>query len=311
MTSYNYDMLSRNLGGFLASRLINIPQNIKEKVQEIRIRVNRPVAICCADDTFYLTGNGGLSNVPIGTATIAVSHREITEIFNNLCSYSVYSKQSEIINGFITIKGGHRAGICGTAVGESNRIINIRDISSINIRIASEHKDCSKAITERISDVDKGILLCGSPCSGKTTILRDLARILSTEHNRKVSLIDSRSEIAGTYKGVFQMDIGLSDVLDGYSKKDGFSHSLRCLSPDIIICDELGSEEDILSVENALNSGVTVIASAHCSSKKELLRKENLRKLLKVGGFGYVAFLDSRKNAGKVLQVVNCNEFLP
>ena len=311
MTSSNYDFVVKTLNNFLANRLICIPENIKLGVQEIRLRVNRPIALCTPEDTYYITKNGCLTNTPLDSAMLSVCQKELFEVFNNICNYSVYARQNEIKNGFITLRGGHRAGICGTAVFDNNRISNIRDISSINIRIANEHINCSKVLLEKIKLFDGGLLICGAPCSGKTTVLRDIARLLSTEYKRKIAVIDSRSEIAGTYKGVYQKDIGLSDVLDGYSKTDGFSHAIRCLSPDTIICDEIGSDDDVISVENAINSGVSVIATVHCSNKRELLRKESIKKLLKLRGFDTVVFLDSRKNAGKILQMVNCNELIP
>lgn len=308
MTSSNYDFVARSLTNFISTRIINIPDKIKSSVQEIRLRVNRPVTLCCPDEIYYITTNGCVTNTPLQGSMLATCQRDLFEIFNNICNYSVYARQNEIKNGFITLKGGHRAGICGTAVFDGKGISNIRDISSINIRIANEHKDCSKVLIENIKNTDGGLLICGAPCSGKTTIIRDLARFLSNSKNKKVAVVDSRSEIAGTYKGIFQKDIGMSDILDGYSKADGFSHSLRCLSPDIIICDEIGSEEDINSIEKAVNSGVDVIATAHCGSKRELMGKDSLKKLIKINCFRKIVFLDSRKNAGKILQTVNCNE---
>lgn len=309
MTSSNYDFVARSLCNFISCKIINIPEEIKCTAQEIRLRVNRPVTICCPDNVYYITNNGCVTNTPIHGSMLSTCQRDLFEIFNNICNYSVYAKQNEIKNGFITLKGGHRAGICGTAVADSKGITNIRDISSVNIRIANEHKGCSENLITQFKSFDGGLLICGSPCSGKTTIIRDLARLLSTAHNKKVAVIDSRSEIAGTYKGVFQKDIGMSDILDGYSKQEGFSHSLRCLSPDIIICDEIGNEEDVRSIENAINSGVSVIATAHCSNKKELMQKDSLYKLVKSHSFKNIAFLDNRNNAGKVLQTVRSNEF--
>lgn len=310
MTSNNYDFIVKTLNSFISSRMVNVPQEIKNSAQEIRLRVNRPISISCPDETYYITSNGCVCNVPLEGKMFCLNRKEISEIFNNMCNYSIYAKQNEIKNGFITLKGGHRAGICGTAVFENNNISNIRDISSINIRIANEHKNCSKPILDRINNISGGLLVCGVPCSGKTTILRDLARLLSTSFSKKVALIDSRSEIAGTYKGTFQKDIGMSDVLDGYSKKEGFSHSLRCLSPDIIICDEIGDESDVCAIESALNSGVSVIASIHCGSKRELSQKKSIKKLISLGGFKNIVLLDNRKNAGKIIQIASSNDIV-
>jgi stage III sporulation protein AA len=239
---------------------------------------------------------------------LTTNPREIAEIFNSLCSFSIYSKQNEIKNGYVTITGGHRVGICGTAVIDNNSMINIRNISSMNIRVSGEHKGCSKELLAKIDNINSGVLICGAPCSGKTTILRDLARILSTEYNSKVSLIDQRSEISATYKGVPQYDVGMCDVLNCYSKCDGFDQAIRCMSPDIIICDEIGTSQDIASLESSVNSGVAVIASAHCANIQELKEKPQFRNLLSSGAFNYIAFLSNRKNVGQLDSVVKINE---
>lgn len=313
MTDNNkdFEIVAKSLCSNLNKRIMNIPLEIKDNLQEIRMRVNRPLSFCCPDDTYFLTENGCVTNAILNQPMLAVTEKDIFETFNNICNYSVYSKQNEIKNGYITIKGGHRAGICGTAVAEKGVITNIRDISSINIRISVEHKNSAKPILEKIKDFQGGLLLCGAPCSGKTTILRDLARVLSTEYRQNIALIDERSELAGTYRGVYQKDIGLSDVLDGYSKTEGFSHAIRSLSPDIIICDELGSEKDVYSVENAVNSGVSIIASVHCSNEKELTSKPQLKSILKLKAFSNIVFLDSRKNVGQARKVMNIDELLP
>ena len=313
MTDNNkaFNIVAKAVCTSINKKIMNIPTEIKDNLQEIRLRVNRPLALCCPENTYFMTENGCVTNTFLDQQMLTVSSRDIFETFNNICNYSVYSKQNEIKNGFVTLKGGHRAGICGTAVAEKGVITNIRDISSINIRISVEHKNCAKPIIEKIKDFRGGLLLCGAPCSGKTTILRDLARVLSTEYKQKTALIDERSELAGTYRGVYQNDIGMCDVLDGYSKTEGFTHALRSLSPDIIICDELGNADDVHSVENAINSGVSIIASAHCSNENELMAKPQLKRLIQSKAFGNIVFLDNRKNVGQARKVMNINELIP
>ncbi len=310
MTSSYFDEANRYLNGNLCYKLQNISPDIKDKVQEIRLRVNRPLCLSLPDKFYFVTTNGCVTNAIISDNMLIVSPRDIMETFNNMCNYSVYAKQNEIKNGLITLKGGHRAGICGTVVYDGNGITNIRDISSINIRIAREHNECSKILFEKIKTLDGGLLVCGAPCSGKTTLIRDLAKTLSMNFSKKVSVIDTRGEIAATYRGVSQKNIGNCDVLDSYSKKDGFNHSIRCMSPDYVVCDEIGTQEDIVSIENAINSGVSVIASVHCSNIKELHKKENILKLLKLGAFQYVVFLDNRHNPGNIVQIAKPSDVL-
>ena len=306
-TKKSYGLAVQALSPKIAYIAKNIPSEIVRDIQEIRLRVNRPISFCTGNITYYLTENGSITAEPSGKL-LTVDKDDIRLTFNNLCNYSVFSKQNEIRNGFITIRGGSRAGICGTAVVENNAILNIRDISSINLRIASERIGCADDLLSIISEPERGFLLCGAPCSGKTTILRDVARQLSASHN--VSVIDSRSELAGTYMGEAQSDVGMCDVLDGYQKNDGFDHAVRCLSPGIVVCDEIGDELDALSIENAICSGVSVIASAHCPNKDELMHKPSLLRLIQNRAFKNIVFLKSRREIGRIGEIVTCDELL-
>ena len=306
-TKKSYEIAVQALSPKISYIAKNIPSDIVKDIQEIRLRANRPIYLCAGNITYYLTENGSVATEPSGKL-LTVDKDDIRIIFNSLCNYSVFSKQNEIRNGFITIRGGSRAGICGTAVIENNSITNIRDISSINLRIASERIGSADDLLNRVSNPEHGFLLCGAPCSGKTTILRDVARQLSATHN--VALIDSRSELAGAYMGEAQNDVGMCDVLDGYSKYDGFDHAVRCLSPEIVVCDEIGDDQDACSIENAVSSGVFVIASAHCSNKDELMNKPNLRRLIQNRAFQNIVFLKSRREIGRIGEILSSDELL-
>ena len=294
----------------LRKNLISIDPNIKNKVQEIRIRVNKPIIIVCANETLFLTCNGNLTNLA-NVSLLIVNKEDIVESFRRICSYSVYSYQNEIIQGYMTIKGGHRIGICGTAVINSNyQISNIKDISSLNIRIAREIKGIANNIISRLP-CDNGLLLVGPPSCGKTTLLRDMARILSNGscgYYRKVVVVDERGELSSTYMGVMQNDLGLSDVLNGYPKGIGMIQAIRCLSPDIIICDELGSSQDILSINEGLNSGVSIISTIHARSIDELISRENIRNLIETNAFKNIVILKDRQNPGQVDSIYEVGE---
>ena len=136
------------------------------------------------------------------------------------------------------------------------------------VRLCGERIGCSDRLLSIIDNPLGGVLVCGVPCSGKTTILRDLARQLSYKY--RTALIDSRGELAAVYAGVPQNDVGLCDILDSYSKRDGFSHAVRCLSPEIIICDEIGGEDDAGSILNARKSGVSTAAISPSCSKSRI-----------------------------------------
>ncbi len=294
------------LSNDLRSTLLKVPPNIMNSAVEIVLRTERPLCIECPQKRFYFTENGCITDTLLSQNMVKVSKRSIMEVFQNICNYSVYSYQNEINNGFITLKGGHRAGVCGTAVIDNGRIVTIKDISTINIRIAREVIGCSEALDAKVNP-KKGVLICGEPCSGKTTLLRDYARELSYKY--KVSLIDERNELSSNHNGIAQNDIGMCDVYDSYIKDDAITHAVRSMSPDIIVCDEISTLNDIKTIENSVNSGVSFICTLHAKSKEELMKKENIRKILNTGAFSQLVFLSSRKNVGEIESVINIDDF--
>ncbi len=169
---------------------------------------------------------------------ISLLEHTVQEIRLRAARYSVYARQHELQNGFVTLRGGHRMGVCGTAVMQGGSVLNVRHISSLNLRIAREHRGCGKKLFAQLRGKSGGVLLCGAPCSGKTTLLRDLARLFSAEDGRQTALIDERGEIAAVCDGVPQNDVGFCDVFDGYPKAQAMEQALRSLSPQVMICDE-------------------------------------------------------------------------
>ena len=235
---------------------------------------------------------------------LIVTPKDVSDTFQSICGYSVYSHQNEIKHGFLTMQGGHRAGLCGTAVYQNGTLSNIRDVSSINIRIARQISGAADKLLEMMNGDFGGLLLCGAPSCGKTTILRDLSRQLSNTYMKKVAVVDERGELAGTCSGVYQNDLGQSDILDGYSKGEGILQAVRCLSPEIIICDEAGTTDDVRAIEQGLNAGVSMIASIHASTRAELLGRVQGRRLLQSGAFEHVAFLKGREQPGEIREYI-------
>lgn len=235
------------------------------QIAEIRLRAGRP-SVCV-----NIRGE-------MRTCSDKFSAKEIADCFAEVCRYSVYSFEEEISRGFITLDGGHRVGICGTAVTSRGGITSFRDISGLNIRIAHQIFGCADELYERaFSDGAHSLLLAGKPLCGKTTVLRDLARLLGA--NRRVVLIDSRGELSASVRGTPSFDIGLNtDALCGCEKSEGIMLAIRSLSPDIVICDEIG--DDQFAVEQAMFCGVKVIASAHAGSIAELKKRPATRGLL-------------------------------
>lgn len=276
-----------------------------EDIMEIRLRVNRPAAVCtyrahsAATKILYITQNGQLTYNP--ASAVIVSEQDVRCVFEAVCQYSVHSFMREISQGFITVKGGHRVGFCGTPVEHNGTVENIKNINSINFRIAREVTGCSEKLFDMCySDGLCSLLIAGIPSSGKTTVLRDLTRLLG--ERCKVSVIDERGELAASWNGVPQNDIGLNtDVFDGYGKAEGISAAVRVMSPQIIVCDEIGSDEDFYAIREAALSGVYTAAAVHAADMSDLMRKFSGEDL---NIFDRIAFLPE---PGKISSVLKRN----
>lgn len=293
------------LSGDIQSVFVNAPDVVVNTATEIVLRADRPLCVECPNKRFYFTLGNCVTDSLLDKNMVVVPKRSLFDTFQNICNYSIYSRQNEINNGYITLRGGHRAGICGTAVLSDKKIVNIKDITTINIRIARELKGCSDALYNKVDPL-KGVLICGAPCSGKTTIIRDFARRLSYEY--KVSVIDERNELASNVNGEFQNDMGMCDVFDSYIKDDAINHAIRVMSPQIIVCDEISTLSDFSTVHSCVNNGVAFVATVHADSIDSIKKRDKLKELLNTGAFTQLVFLDSRQNAGVIKNVINIQD---
>ena len=275
-----------------------------DRLQEIRLRVNVPASVLIDNREWFVDAEGELVDMPPYGAKSKSEELEL--ILKHLCQYSIYAFADEIRQGFLTIQGGHRVGLSGQVILEGNdRVRNLKYIRYLNIRMAHEIKGVSDPILPKIYDKDGqvlNILLISPPGCGKTTMLRDMIRNLSdgTRYGRgvNVSVVDERSEIAGSYLGVAQNDVGIrTDVLDGCPKREGMMMLIRAMAPQVLAVDELGSEEDIQALRMASGCGCKLIATIHGGSLEEIRNKKYMRNVIEDGLFD--RYLVLTKHSGR------------
>lgn len=284
----------------ISNKINNVINGEADKVQEIRVRVNGPIIIKINEKEDYIVNH-------------FTNRDEILQIMQSICDNSIYSYQNEIINGYITINGGHRVGITGDVVLEDNKVINIKYISSLNFRIARQILDCSNNILKYVIDLENNTifhtLIVSPPGAGKTTLLKDLVRKVSDgipEIGFKgidVSLIDERGEISAMYKGMPQNNIGIrTDVLENITKPLGIKMVIRSMAPKVIVADEIGSSADIDAINYAVCSGVKGIFTAHSFNFESMKLNKELNDLINMKLIEKIIFLDS-KVKGKIKSV--------
>jgi len=277
-------------------------------LEEIRIRLTRPLCIVTDAGDFFLQPNGE----PTTAVELAyqVTRDDIDRMMQLISRSSVYAFAEELRRGYITVPGGHRIGIAGRTVLNGD-IKTIKDVTSFNVRIA--HEICGAAdqvmpfLIRGDSRFVPSTLIISPPRCGKTTLLRDIARQISDGVKGcacQVGIVDERSEIAACYQGVPQHDVGCrTDVLDGCPKAQGMLMLIRSMSPDVIITDEIGGCDDARAIQDARNAGVSVLASAHAANLDELNARPVFRHIVELGIFRYIIQLSRRQGPGTIDQV--------
>lgn len=242
----------------------NLENTISFDIEEIRIAIGKPVLITGNQKQLQLCDSNGNSTL--------ATKEDIEHILAVGSEHSMYMKEDEINAGYITLKGGYRIGVCGTVVYGENKIIHHGNITSLNIRIPKEITGCAEKLSNRLFQNSHlpNVLLVSPPKKGKTTMLRDLVRILSDKQLKRVGVVDEKKEISGV--GEFNLG-SRSDVLLGCKKSDGIMMLVKSMSPDVLVVDELFGQGDTEAVSYAVGCGVAVVASVHGKSINDVRQK--------------------------------------
>lgn len=284
-------MLLEKVGKYFPEDMAELMRRCGRDPEEIRIRAGQRVSLLYGDEEVMLERVAG--------------REEIGEIVSSIASHSIASYMDDIRQGFFTAETGVRVGLGGKAVCENGAIRQIRDFTSINIRMPREMKGICRQLLPYLLEDGKMVhtLIVSAPQNGKTTLLRDLVRAISTGDGlspMKCTVVDERSEITGGYA----FDLGeRCDVLMGCPKSLGISIALRTLSPQVIATDEIGDDRELEAINEAVNSGVIVLATAHGDSMERLKERLFFRRLYEGGVIRRTVLLSATLGRGTAEQV--------
>ena len=280
-----------------------------KKLQEVRLRAGRPMLLQYGGQEHAVLPDGTLTDT--AAQGICVSRAELGETLEYISGYSLYAFDEEMKQGFLTVPGGHRIGVAGRIVMEGGCVQCIRYISCINIRLSHEIIGCADAVMGYLVS-DKTLchtLIVSPPRCGKTTLLRDLIRQISDGTDwlagMTVGVVDERCELAGSYLGEAQNDLGMrTDVLEGAPKAEAMMMLLRSMSPQVIAVDEIGSGEDSYALENVFHCGCRLIATAHGASFEDIRKRPLLRRMAEEQLFDRYLILEGNP-AGSVREILD------
>lgn len=247
----------------------------------------------------------GMAHTTQGECSLsfAPDGKELQEMAQQLCGHMLRLSPETTGQGFITLRGGHRMGLCGRITQRDGQLV-LQEIGSVCIRVAHEIRGCGAQAAALFDATRQGILLCGAPGSGKTTWLRDAVRSIS-DGGTAVGLSDERSEIAACVRGIAQIDVGRrTHVLDGCPKAEALRWLLRAMNPQLLAMDEIYGAAECGAVREAAACGVPVLATAHAGSPKALRARQEVYALIKEGVFGHVIFLQG----GQAVNILSAQE---
>ncbi len=282
----------------ISSIIINTIET--KKLNEIRIRKGKKIVVNLHGKLFYLSSKGITSNYDVA---ITASGSMIEEIVKRSSEHSFYAYANQIRQGFITVVGGIRVGICGEVVVDGNNIKTIKNINSLNIRIPHQVYGCAEEVLSHIlTNSFENTLIISPPGCGKTTIIRDILHLLTKKkYCYNILLVDERYEIASSYNGTTQLDVGeYTDIISGSTKHYGFEYGVRSMSPDIVVTDEVYSFRDLEAIESIASTGVKILTSVHGLNLDDIKNKQTFLKVLENKIFKRFVVLSSRKGPGTI-----------
>ena len=277
-----------------------------DTLEEIRIRKCGAIILSGGGVSQFLS-NGGVTD---DYAKAYMTDAQLTDEIVKICTgFSPYAYEKYLADGYVTVSGGHRVGICGTAVIKDGRICGFKNVSSVNIRIAHDVSGFGKNVAAVINSGENCLItaIVSPPKCGKTTLLRNIARYISSGicgKMRCVCIADERGEICSMRGGIAQFDIGINTcAIDGCPKKSAVEIALRTMSPDVIICDEIFGESEADVLCSAIYGGVSVIYAVHGRSFDTIRAADRFRTLTELTE--YCVELSSSRGVGTIENMRN------